>query len=106
MDDLDPAALRRFDLKIRFDYLRPDQAWKPIRAVLKKQGAREPRKTVWLPRLARLRRLTPGDFATQVGRQRPAFGPMNAASLFAGLRGELAFKSGREGRGIGFAAEL
>jgi hypothetical protein len=43
-DDLDPAALRRFD------YLRPDQAWKPIRAVLKKQGVREPRKTVWLPR--------------------------------------------------------
>ena len=27
MDDLDPAALRRFDLKVRFDYLRQDQAW-------------------------------------------------------------------------------
>ena len=31
---------------------------------------------------------------------------MTAASFFAGLRGELAFKSGREGRGIRFAAEL
>jgi hypothetical protein len=56
--------------------------------------------------LARLRRLTPGDFATRVGRQRPAFGRMTAASLFAGLRGESAFKSGREGSGIGFSAEL
>ena len=27
MDGLDAASLRRFDLKVRFDYLRPDQAW-------------------------------------------------------------------------------
>jgi hypothetical protein len=106
MDDLDRAALRRFDLKIRFDYLRPEQAWKLFRAVLKEQGVRVPRKTVWLPRLMRLERLTPGDFATLVRRQRLAFGPMTAASLFAGLRGESAFKSSKEGRGIGFAAEL
>jgi hypothetical protein len=106
MDDLDPAALRRFDLKVRFVYLRPEQAWKLFRSVLNEQGVRVPRKADWLPRLARLERLTPGDFLTLVRRQRLALGRMAAASLFASLRGESAFKSGREGRGIGFAAEL
>ena len=27
MDVFDQASLRRFDLKIKFDYLRPEQAW-------------------------------------------------------------------------------
>ncbi|MBW6608203.1 ATP-binding protein, partial [Salmonella enterica subsp. enterica serovar Weltevreden] len=27
MEGLDQAALRRFDLKVKFDYLRADQAW-------------------------------------------------------------------------------
>jgi hypothetical protein len=106
MEDLDPAALRRFDLKIRFDYLRPEQAWRLFRAVLKEQGARIPAKADWLPRLGRLERLTPGEFATLVRRQRLAAGPLTPATLFEGLRRELSFKSGREGRGIGFTAHL
>jgi SpoVK/Ycf46/Vps4 family AAA+-type ATPase len=106
MEDLDPAALRRFDLKIRFDYLRPEQAWRLFRAVLKEQGCRVPAKADWLPRLARLERLTPGDFATLVRRQRLATGPLTAGSLCEGLRRELSFKSGREERGIGFTAPL
>ena len=27
MGSLDPAALRRFDMKVKFDYLKPAQAW-------------------------------------------------------------------------------
>jgi len=65
-----------------------------------------PAKADWLPRLARLERLTPGDFATLVRRQRLATGPLTAGSLCEGLRQELSFKSGREERGIGFTAPL
>ena len=63
-------------------------------------------KTRWLPRLVRPGRLTPGDFATLVRRQRLAAGPLTAANLFEGLRREADFKAGREGRGIGFAADF
>ena len=106
MEDLDAAALRRFDLKIRLDYLRPAQAWTLFRELLKAGGACVPEKARWLPRLARLERLTPGDFALLVRRQRLAVGPLTAATLFEGLRREADFKADREGRGIGFTAEL
>jgi hypothetical protein len=106
MDDLDPAALRRFDLKIRFDFLRPGQAWRLFRAVLREQGASVPAKAQWLARLAYIDKLAPGDFATVVRRHRLASGPFTATALFDGPRRESAFKSSKEGRGIGFTAEL
>ena len=31
MTGLDQAALRRFDLKVKFDFLRPEQAWELLR---------------------------------------------------------------------------
>ena len=106
MVDLDPAALRRFGVKIRFAYLRPKQAWRLFRAVLIEQGCRVPAKAEWLPRLDRLERLTSVDFATQVRRQPLAAGPLTPAMLFEGLRRESAFRNGREGSGIGFTADL
>jgi hypothetical protein len=99
-------GLRRFDLKIRFDYLRPEQAWRLFRTVLNEQGARVPAKARWLLRLAYLDKLTPGDFATLVRRYRLAFGPLTATALFDGLSCESAFKSSKERRGIGFTAKL
>ncbi len=106
IDDLDPASLRRFDLKIHFDYLRPEQSWRLFREVLKAQGARKPAKTQWLPRLAELDRLTPGDFATLVRRQRLAPGDLTALELYNGLFRESSFKTPNPGNPIGFAARI
>ena len=92
MHGLDPAALRRFDLKVRLDYLRTDQAW----ALLQRHcthlnliapGAPEQ------ARMARLRQLTPGDFAVVLRQQR--FRPLpDADALVSVLEAECALKQG------------
>ncbi len=71
MERLDPATLRRFDFKVRFDYLRPDQREAMFLAFLRSAGVLDgnaagelPEAVVCqLPRVRRLERLTPGDFA-------------------------------------------
>ena len=65
-DDLDPACLRRFDLKTKFDYLRSEQAIAIARAYTGKLGLTEGCEE--LHRVADFGNLTPGDFAA-VGRQ-------------------------------------
>ena len=64
MDDLDTASLRRFDLKIKLDYLKPDQAWTLFRQVVKEQGGRLTQPSKWKQQLSYYHNLTPGDFAT------------------------------------------
>jgi len=76
MDQLDPAVLRRFDFKIRFDYLRSNQAETLFARVLADlQGYQRPRRCAEpiKRRLSKLSTLTPGDVATVV-RQARAFG--------------------------------
>ena len=62
MNVLDPAALRRFDLKLKFDYLTPQQ-----RLDFAKQQAEKLNLGAWdephSKRLLELNLLTPGDFA-------------------------------------------
>lgn len=65
-DDLDPACLRRFDLKTKFDYLRPEQAVAMAKAYAGKLGLTDGLEA--LDRVADFGNLTPGDFAA-VGRQ-------------------------------------
>lgn len=69
MDGLDPAAMRRFDHKIRMDYLRPDQAQAMLDQHLGMWGI-EPG-TDGKNRLP-LQKLTPGDFAVVARRHRVA----------------------------------
>jgi SpoVK/Ycf46/Vps4 family AAA+-type ATPase len=76
MERLDPAVLRRFDLKIQFNYLRSDQAEKLFMRVLAEQrGYTRLRRVAESvkTRLSKLSTLTPGDFATVV-RQARALG--------------------------------
>ncbi len=73
MDRLDPAVLRRFDLKIQFDYLRSEQAETLFSRVLADlQGYYRPRRLAEpvKMRLSKLSTLTPGDFATVVRQAR------------------------------------
>lgn len=100
VDDLDPAALRRFDLKVKFDYLTPDQAWRLFERHCAAQGFGNPEAAL-KREFEELTRLTPGDFAA-VARQhrfRPANGP---EGLLEALKGECAFKAGGMKGRLGF----
>jgi SpoVK/Ycf46/Vps4 family AAA+-type ATPase len=99
LDTLEPAALRRFEMKVRFDYLRPEQA------LLLFEDLAE---TLALPvddaartALRGMARLTPGDFAA-VARQ-VRFQPAATADELAGrLRGECELKPEGRRKTIGF----
>ncbi|QOL48538.1 AAA family ATPase [Massilia litorea] len=101
MEGLDPAALRRFDLKIRFDYLLPDQAAALLERFCMHLGLAAPGAAdLW--QLHALRTLAPGDFAT-VARQhrfRPVASP---AAFVLALQNECAVKE-KSGPAIGFLA--
>lgn len=73
MERLDPAVLRRFDLKVRFGYLRADQAWALVRETLAQHGAGElspAAAETCRRRLAALTTVTPGDVATALRQAR------------------------------------
>ena len=69
MTNLDQAALRRFDLKVKFDFLRPEQAQALLIKHCEKLELPEPKPTD-LAQIARLSNLTPGDFAAVVRQSR------------------------------------
>lgn len=92
MQGLDPAALRRFDLKVKFDFLRQEQAWELLcRYGEQLQLAAPP--TELRARLARLTQLAPGDFATVLRQHR--FNPITSLVDMVGLlEAECALKEG------------
>ena len=98
-DNLDQAALRRFDLKIKFDYLLPQQS----RALLESYCDTlnlDTSDNVLAARLGRLHNLTPGDFAAIVRRHR--FKPVcSAADMVSALEEECGLKENFK-RPIGF----
>ncbi len=93
-DDLDPACLRRFDLKTKFDYLRPEQAVAMAKAYAGKLGLTDGVEA--LDRVADFGNLTPGDFAA-VGRQ-AAFRKLSGAEDFVE---RLAVESNLKAAGMG-----
>ena len=99
MQGLDQAALRRFDLKVRLDYLRPPQAWALLQSHCAHLGLQAP-SAGEQARLARLQQLTPGDFAAVLRQSR--FKPLaSAADWLAALESECALKEGSK-QVIGF----
>jgi SpoVK/Ycf46/Vps4 family AAA+-type ATPase len=69
MDGIDEAALRRFDLKIKFDYLRTEQACELLRRHCQSLGLVIPESPL-LARIGRLQNLTPGDFSAVLRQHR------------------------------------
>jgi ATP-dependent 26S proteasome regulatory subunit len=99
MDGLDAAALRRFDLKIRFGYLAPEQAALMLARQCASLGLAPPERAQ-LARVGHLAQLTPGDFAALARRHR--FAPFaSCAQLVDGLEQECALKRGKA-TSIGF----
>ena len=99
MEGLDQAALRRFDLKVKFDFLRQDQAGELLRRHCIEMSIPTP-KAEEEARLRRLTKLTPGDFAAVV-RQHRFRSIKSADALISALEAECALKEGAQA-GIGF----
>lgn len=99
VDNLDPAALRRFDYKIRMDYLRPEQARLLLERNLGAWGL-DPAGRQDLDRL-HVRKLTPGDFAVAARRHRVRSFP-DATAVVEALCAEADVGGRGPGRRIGF----
>jgi len=106
VDTLDAASLRRFDLKVRFDYLRPEQTKSLFVQVLSEQGVQTAFDKALRQRLGELDRLTPGDFATVIRRYRITGEPWTPEGLLEGLRAEHRAKPESRQRPMGFTAPL
>ena len=92
MHGLDPASLRRFDLKVRFGFLEREQTWLLFTRTCVALGLPVPGHDL-RGRLDRLTNLTPGDFAA-VSRQH-RFRPIaSAAALGDALDAECSVKEG------------
>ena len=99
MDSLDAAALRRFDLKVRFDYLRPDQSWTMFQDAAHRLGLEiDP---ALKSGLSSLGALTPGDFAAVLRQARMNY-PRDCRELLTRLEGECQLKPENRRRLIGF----
>jgi transitional endoplasmic reticulum ATPase len=85
MAGLDPAALRRFDLKVCFQYLLPDQAQLLLERYLDSLGIAAAT-ACDLERLRQLRNLTPGDFAAVLRQSR--FRPIASAGALVQALGQ------------------
>jgi transitional endoplasmic reticulum ATPase len=100
MDGLDPASLRRFDLKVKFDALKPQQAWKLLQSYCLALGLPAPDASLQSA-LQKLDGLTPGDFAALERQHR--FRPIgDANALIAALQAECALKTPHRKQAIGF----
>lgn len=109
MDELDPAVLRRFDLKIQFRYLTAEQAFTLF--VLALASTRKPGEEFRVPcwveaRLDRLTTLTPGDFTTVLRQGRLLGVRDEAETLLAALEAECRAKDEQTTRRVGFCADL
>lgn len=99
MQGLDRAALRRFDLKVRFGFLSPNQSLGLLQRYCAHLGLPTATAEHGL-RIQRLKGLTPGDFAAVLRQSR--FRPVSHADeLITALEAECAVKEVSRG-GIGF----
>lgn len=100
LDIVDQAVFRRFDLKVKFDFLKPEQAAELLRRHCCGTELSEPSRDE-IARVQKLTRLTPGDFATVMRQSRLA--PFRScAELIAALEAEVALKENAHAATIGF----
>jgi len=99
LDHLDPASLRRFDLKLHFDYLKPEQTRRLLVSYCSSLDLTEP-EAQDLAMADSIETATPGDFAAVARQQR--FQPFHdAGGLLRAVIAESEIKN-RRSRQIGF----
>ena len=100
MDSLDKASLRRFDLKLEFDFLKPEQSWKMFNEFSKELSLSKITKE-YKKDIQCLKALTPGDFAAVVRQNR--FRPIKSNEDFISrLSDEVAVKNIDSSSKMGF----
>jgi transitional endoplasmic reticulum ATPase len=103
IDRLDRAALRRFAVKLRFDYLRADQSRSLVAAALHSFGVVENVQSASaLSRAAALQCLTPGDVAAVVKRNQVLGYAPSAEDFVRALCEEIEIRGEGAARRIGF----
>lgn len=95
---LDVASLRRFDIKVRFDYLTLQQRYSLFCETLRLEAVASD----WCDKLKQLHQLTPGDFAVAKRHATLMGQSLDPASLFQLLRDECLAKQPHASGQIGF----
>lgn len=97
IDSLDKASLRRFDLKLMFDYLNPKQANAMFELYIKELKLQKSKTYD----IRSLRELTPGDFAAVLRQNR--FRPIKTTQdFYTRLEDEVALKNVDNNKQLGF----
>lgn len=99
---LDEAFIRRFDLKIKLDYLSVEQRSMMFKILLRESGLRAYLTTSTRSRLESLNQLTPGDYVTAKRRLRFSHQECSQKTLLSALVHEMGCKSTSQVRPIGF----
>lgn len=104
VDHIDSAALRRFDFKVKFDYMTPEQRIAMFETVLRDTGGQhgERSDSQVHNRLKALDTLTPGDFAVALRQASFSRRLLDALQLLEVLEAECAHKTRGRPRAIGF----
>ena len=100
LEGLDPAALRRFDIKVKFDVLSGEQVTRMLAATLTAFGL-QPLDDLLFQRSRRLQGATPGDFAT-VARQARFKRFTSGAEVLDAVFAEVRIRDQHRGGPIGF----
>lgn len=99
MDNLDPASLRRFDLKMEFSYLKPVQSWQLFQSECENIGLSDFPKVQ--KEIESLSNLTPGDFAAVLRQNR--FNPIeDSKDFYERLKSEVEVKNIDSSKKLGF----
>ena len=101
MEKLDPASLRRFAFKIKFDYLTADQRWLMFLKEFTRLGGGLEAASDWEKPVRGLDKLTPGDFAVAARQFDVMDVPVTSGELFRQLQEECKVKGGTTSR-MGF----
>ena len=99
MSALDTAAMRRFDVKLKFDYLKPEQIWSLFATLAESLGFSS--FDDLKKRLIKLNYVTPGDFAT-VSRKLRLVKAKTPEHLAEMIESECFAKASAQKRAIGF----
>jgi transitional endoplasmic reticulum ATPase len=104
MQNLDPATLRRFDFKVKLDYLRKDQVWRMFCDALAGLGIDHQVAEHCKAAVTGLEKLTPGDFENALRQQTILGEDASPEWLLSRLVKECSIKPAGMTRGIGFVS--
>ena len=103
MDNIDDAAMRRFDLKIEFKPLTIDASLALLKDMVERHDGQLEEQSPSISKLKQLTQLTPGDFATVERKLRFSGGVYDSEVVVLALESECKFKKSQQNNNkIGF----